>query len=50
MLGSSNTKTVSAPSEPDHDDDGIDGGLRADAGSCLASKGCQVGRLAPWTA
>ena len=41
MLGSSNTKTVSAESEPDADDDGTEGGLRVDDGSCLPSNGCQ---------
>jgi len=51
MLGSSTTKTVSAPSEPAHDDDGIEGGLRVEAESCLARRGCQVDRVGsrtPW--
>jgi hypothetical protein len=50
MLGSSNTNTVSAASEPDDDDEGIDGGLRADDESCLASRGCQLDWASSWSA
>jgi hypothetical protein len=42
MLGSSNTKTVSAESDPDEFDAGTDGGLIVDDGSCLPSNGCQL--------
>src|SRR5208283_5328933 len=50
ILGSSTTNTVSAPSEPAHDDDGIEGGLRVEAESCLPRRGCQVDRVGSRTA